>query len=333
MMTRAQRAAEDERYRTWKGPYRPYDIIKEGTIAITVIAILVVVLAVFFSSPDERAVTVKQWARTMPVNFLQTAAGELDGTTETAIYGPPYNNYPNDVSKDSGAYDGLDDYTQHLWFIHLQAWLGVAHPINTAQDFVINPLRTMPQQPALQAAIDRYQAAPARQQQAWTVAYTSALNKAQLTASGAVSLPSGSYGPVSEMLGELLTFARAGGLDGAILNSSQLYQTDYTKALMFLADGNALAARAQAEHLLGNQWGMMNETGSYPGQVWLWLYTFWYQIRPFSTSTNADIDVMAIMTVLSLGLVLIPFIPGIRDIPRRIPLYRVIWRNHYRSLS
>ena len=29
---------------------------------------------------------------------------------------------------------------------------------------------------------------------------------------------------------------------------------------------------------------MMNETGSYPGQVWLWLYTFWYQIKPFDSS-------------------------------------------------
>ena len=45
---------------------------------------------------------------------------------------------------------------------------------------------------------------------------------------------------------------------------------------------------------------MMNETGSYPGQVWLWLYTFWYQIKPFSTSANADILVMAMMGVLSL---------------------------------
>jgi hypothetical protein len=26
-----------------------------------------------------------------------------------------------------------------------------------------------------------------------------------------------------------------------------------------------------------------------------------------------------------------PFLPGIRDIPRWIPLYRVIWRDHYRT--
>ena len=44
---------------------------------------------------------------------------------------------------------------------------------------------------------------------------------------------------------------------------------------------------------------MMNETGSYPGQVWLWLYTFWYQIAPFNTSDNADAQIWALMMVLS----------------------------------
>ena len=34
---------------------------------------------------------------------------------------------------------------------------------------------------------------------------------------------------------------------------------------------------------------MMNETGGFPGQVWLWLYTFWYQIKPISTSADADV--------------------------------------------
>ena len=63
---------------------------------------------------------------------------------------------------------------------------------------------------------------------------------------------------------------------------------------------------------------MMNETGSYPGQAWLWLYTFWYQIKPFSDTrrANADALIWAIMMVLSLGLVLLPFIPGLRSVPR-----------------
>jgi hypothetical protein len=76
---------------------------------------------------------------------------------------------------------------------------------------------------------------------------------------------------------------------------------------------------------------MMNETGNYPGQAWLWLYTFWYQIPPFSTSSNADILVLAVMIILTAGLTLMPFIPGLRSIPRRSRVYRLIWREHYRS--
>jgi hypothetical protein len=39
--------------REWKGPWRRYDIIKEGVIAIVVVSILTVLLAGLFSSPDE----------------------------------------------------------------------------------------------------------------------------------------------------------------------------------------------------------------------------------------------------------------------------------------
>jgi hypothetical protein len=135
------------------------------------------------------------------------------------------------------------------------------------------------------------------------------------------------------MMTGLLTFAQGGGLDGALLTSKQFYQTDYTKPLLYMADGSVLANRAQREHLLGPQWGIMNETGSFPGQVWLWLHTFWYQIKPFSTSANADILVMTVMVVLSTLLVLIPFIPIVNRIPRWIPIYRLIWREHYRTAA
>jgi hypothetical protein len=72
--------------------------------------------------------------------------------------------------------------------------------------------------------------------------------------------------------------------------------------------GGTRLRTAQAEHLVGSQWGMMNETGSDPGQVWLWLYTFWYQIKPFSTSENADALVWGVMAVLSLAFICMPFV-------------------------
>ncbi len=306
----------DDAARVWKGGYRPYDIVKEATIAFGVVLLLCVVLTILFSSPDERASTIKAWSRNNPVDFVTTAVSELDGSSGTAGYGPPYN------SASSG---------QHAWFIHLQKWFGIAHPINAPLDYVIDPLRTITGQPALQAAVTTYEHASSSTQNAWTTAYTNGLAKASVAAGDSLSLPAGKYGPVAAMMDGLLRYAQSGALDGALLSNPQFYQTDYTKVLLFLADGGVLTNRAQAEHLLGGQWGMMNETGSYPGQSWLWLYTFWYQIKPFSTSANGDLLVMMVMGLLSTAFVLVPFIPGVRDLPRKIPIYRLIWRDHYRG--
>ena len=126
---------------------------------------------------------------------------------------------------------------------------------------------------------------------------------------------------------------RSGALDGALLSSRQFYGTDYTKPLLFIADGTYLANLAQAQHLSGDQWGMMNETGNYPGQAWLWLYTLWYQVPPMNSSSSGDLQVWAIMMLLTLGLALLPFIPGLRSIPRWTRVYRLIWRQHYRDLA
>jgi len=303
--------------RNWDGPSRPYDLIKELCVALVVVGLLTVGLTVLLSSPDEKPSTIAQWSRQMPTDFVTTAVSELDGASGIAGYGPPYNhNGPG----------------QHVGFIHLQSWLGVSHPIDTARDFVYAPLASIPGDPALRAAIAAYRAAPAKTQTAWTDAYTTALGKATVGSNGGVHVARGEYGPVTKMMNALLRLAQSGGVDGSLLTSSQFFQTDYTRPLLFMADGGLLAARARDQHLIGTQWGIMNETGSYPGQAWLWLYTFWYQVKPFSTSTNADALVLSVMAAFSLGFILIPFIPGIRDIPRLMPVYRLIWRDHYRGL-
>ena len=82
--------------------------------------------------------------------------------------------------------------------------------------------------------------------------------------------------------------------------SPQLYDTDYTDPLLFIADGTYMANLAGVRHLQGDQWGMMNETGNFPGQPWLWLYTFWYQVAPMNSSSNGDVEVWAIMMALTL---------------------------------
>jgi hypothetical protein len=141
----------------------------------------------------------------------------------------------------------------------------------------------------------------------------------------------GDYGPVPVLAARFLTLARSGGLEGLLTSHSTFYVDDETKPLLLLSDGAYLEDQARADHLGGDQWGMMNETGNYPGQPWMWLYTFWYQVKPFSTSDNADALVWALMAVLTLGLILLPFIPGLRSLPRYLGVHRLIWRNQSRA--
>ena len=71
----------------------------------------------------------------------------------------------------------------------------------------------------------------------------------------------------------------------------------------------------------------MNETGSYPGQPWLWLYTLWYQVPGWTNSANIDIIAIYMTGLATILLLLVPFIPGLRDIPRLVPVHRLIWRT------
>ena len=43
-------------------------------------------------------------------------------------------------------------------------------------------------------------------------------------------------------MANLLAMARSGGLDGALDSTGPFYQTNFTKALLFLADGSYLEA-------------------------------------------------------------------------------------------
>ena len=143
--------------------------------------------------------------------------------------------------------------------------------------------------------------------------------------------PAGDYGPVPALSAAFLQLAQTGGLEGALTSSGNFYGGDTTKSLLLLSDGAYLEDQARAKNLAGDQWGMMNEVGNAPGQPWMWLYTFWYQVPPFSKSGNADALVWGLMMVLTLLLMFVPFIPGLRSIPRWIPLHRLIWRDYYRN--
>jgi hypothetical protein len=315
-----QNVSQEEYYRGVR--MESYDLVKELFLALAGVALLALILAAALSSPDVPPVTIAQWAQNDPVDFVTTATGELAGTTISAGYGAPYNNAGGEQS----------------WGpIAPQVWFGQRIPVDSANQFVLQPLKYASVGNAdLASALTTYNAATSDQQTKWLTAYTDALGKATV-ADGKVGVADGDYGPLPVMMSNLLAVAQSGGLDGLLLVNGRFYQVDYTQALLFMGDGGYLAGLVNQANLSGDQWGMMNETGNYPGQTWLWLYTMWYQVWPFNSDTgflglnsgNADLGVVILMTVLTVALALVPLIPILRDIPRWVPIHRLIWREWY----
>jgi hypothetical protein len=308
----ARRAALAADRAEWSGPMRRYDIAKEAAVASAVVLVVVVALAGLLSSPDVPPVTVRTWAQVAPADFLATTASELAGTSETANYGPPYNNGSSNVQRIG---------------ISWQLLAGVHEPIDPAESFVLSPLaKVAPTDRTLAAALARYQAAPASVRQGWDNAYLKAVQDVFFK-EGSPVVPKAADGPVPVLAATELTLARSGALDADLLAQQPFYGTNFTKPLLFLEDGSYFASQATAQHLKGTQWGVMNETGSYPGQPWLWLYTLWYQVPGFKTSANVDLIAIYLTGAATILLLAVPFLPGLRDIPRFVPLHRLVWRS------
>jgi hypothetical protein len=313
-------ATQEEYYRGVR--MERYDLVKELVIAVVAVGVIALIGAAVLSSPDVAPVTIATWSQADPVDFVTTATGELAGSSTSAGYGAPYN------SAGPG---------QSWGPIAPQSWFGVRIPIDSANAFVIQPLqRASFSNTTLGTALSTWQNATADQQTTWLDAYSKALVDATVS-DGAVAVADGDYGPLPVMMSNLVGIAQAGGLDGLLVINGRFYQTDYTQPLLFMGDGGYLAGLADQAHLTGSLWGMMNETGQYPGQTWLWLYTMWYQVFPFNSDTgflgvnagNADLGIIILMTLLTVALALVPFIPFLRDIPRWIPIHRLIWRQYY----
>ena len=301
----------------WTGETKKYDIVKEGTIALAFVVVFALLLSLLMGSPDETPLTFKGWAVSNSDNFYATTVQELAGTSGTATYGAPYN---------KGG-DGLN--VGPLW---LQKWMGVTHPIDSVNDFVIAPLSTQVMSTDIANSVATWKSASDSQRQEWATAYDDAITKAE----GKISdVPAGAYGPVPSLAQGLTDMAKGGALDAALLSQGGFFQTDNTKQILFFGDGSYLDDAGTAANLQGGTWGMMNETGRYPGQAWLWLYSLWYQIPPFNNEeskpigANADVYIMLLMGIMSAGLILIPFIPGVKNLPMRIPIHRGIWRDYY----
>jgi hypothetical protein len=304
-------------------PTKPYDLLREGIIIFVIVAVVAIVLAAVIGAPDYPTVNGQNVATDQPINFLRTTVGIMVGDDNSAVtgYGPPY-------TDDASA-------AQHLGPIAPARWFGVTRPIDPVQDFVLGPLaRVATINPAYAAPIREFKAASPAQQQMWLTNYGKALDKATVS-NGQVQLPPGDYGPVEPMMNAMLELGRSGLLEGALAaegNSRYPYTFDYTRQLLYFAV--APPYMDTATHLVqqGNpQWGIVHETGNYPGAWWLAPYQFWYELPAIDASPNADIIVVTIMLALFAVVFFLPFIPGLNRLPHVLKVYRLVWRDWYRQ--
>ncbi len=297
-------------------PQKSYDLLFEGVIVFVAVLVVVVVFAATVGSPDYPTVRGEDVANLQPIAFSKTATTILAGKSSLQTYGPPYTNDTQNA--------------QEILGISPATWAGVRIPIDASKAFVIRPLtRLAIIVPDIAAALEAYQSASNEQRAAWNQAYLDALDHAGL-ANGQVTVAAGEYGPVPVMIQGLRRLAEAGLLEGALQADSRLpYALDNTKPLLFFQD-DVDESVAERLDLLGNQWGLVHETGFYPGAWWIAPYSFFYQIPPMSSSANADLEVGLIMVALFLLLIFLPVIPGLNRIPRALRLYRLIWRDWYR---
>ncbi len=298
-------------------PMKSYDLVREGLIALAFVAVLAIVLALIFKSPDAPTVRGQDVARNHPLDFLKTSADLLSGENGLEKYGPPYTKDKENIQKIIGPGPA--------------SVLGVTLPIDAEQDLVIAPLeRGAVMNKDVAASLAVWKAASADARKAWAKAYSDALDKAE-EADGLVKVPVGDYGPVAVMMTGMLDLARAGLLEGALTSGPGLpYTLDNTKALLFFqedVDQNV----ADVYDMKGTQWGITHEVGNLPGPWWLWPYAIWYQIPPLTTAPNADVIVGTLMLVLFLLLFFAPFIPVLKHLPKWIPIYRIIWRDWYKA--
>lgn len=326
----------------WRGPRRSYDLVKEVTISGAVVAVLVVGLSLLFASPDPPAVTFKEWSTQGTDDFVATTLSEIDGTSLSATYGPPYQS-----TAQNGSTQGFGPLSPEQWF-------GEAIPVDTWRNFVAFPLSLLGEE-SVDAAINQWDEADQVSREAWVKAYQAGADEGD------------DAGPLPTLLDAQLRMAQSGALDAALLYNQQetregspvWFSNDQTFALLYFGDsgqggaaedcispGQALPSNGgcwyynqsvanveprHAGYLAGNSWGVINEVGNWPGAWWLVLYSFWYQWGPGLTSGSADLWAMLATGAVALAFLLVPYIPGLRSLPKALGLYKLMWSDYYRS--
>jgi hypothetical protein len=232
-------------------------------------------------------------------------------------------------------------YTQELDGT-ASSWSNVREPGFGRPDdmFVIGPVSDFAPLlgPAAQEAVATWRSASPDQQRAWASSYHHALDG--ITPSdamggmnagmggtpspdiGKVSGLHGNFGPVPTLVQTTLTLARDGHLDHDLLAMDPGHSFHLVN--LWLYDHPHMLNQASAAGLTDDQWGMVKERGFAIGPWYLIIPNIVHVKFPHGSTGGPFVAWNLLIAVFFMfGLTLIP---GLRDLPRHLRLYRFIYR-------
>jgi hypothetical protein len=265
-----------------------------------VLLVVVAVLAFAVGSPNWPRDTIAGATKDNPGGAILAFTQELDGTA---------------TSTGNAAEFGVGDPGQVF----------VLGPLHQAAPFLGS---------TVQSALSTYESASTDQQQKWASAYDTALGK--ITPSGGgdmgggtaspdytkIGTLKGGFGPVPTLVQADLTLAQNGYLE------QYLHAVDsghsYHLVNIWLYDHPNMLNTAVAEGLTDDQWGMVKERGFPVGPWYLSIPAVFHVYFPGGVTGPGFI--LWNLLFAALLLFFIPLVPGVRDIPRYLKLYRFIYR-------
>ena len=281
-----------------KGLLRPYrNDIPTSTVALNhntmykrmaYVFVIVLVFSVVFSAPYIPPLTISQVAQSQPNITATTFLDEFNQSSATATY-----------------FDTINPYTFNTSSVYISipysVYLNLTHSKNAEAQFF---------------AEDKMQ-----RNAALAEAYSYFNNN------GTISGGLNSTNPLV-VLASSLTFMAQTGAYQPVLQSEVKSGLNTTYVIRFLYDTGALWRVAAQYGLSVPQFGML-EVGGPPWSLQYWLIPYnALQIATGNISWWGDFENGVVSFIAFLVFVFLPFIPGLRDIPDRLKLYKLFWNKH-----
>jgi len=185
-------------------------------------------------------------------------------------------------------------------------------------------------------AVGTYKEASATQRQAWAGAYEQALGTitpkvtGEAEALGMVLSPdytrldtlTGDFGPVPTLVQADLTLAQRGYLEQYLVGRDPGHSLQL--GTIWLYDHPGMLNAAITNGLTDDQWGMVKERGFSVGP-WYLIIPAIFHVKFPGGSVGTGFVLWNLLAAL-IFLLAVPLLPGLRDLPRRVRLYRLIYR-------